>query len=64
LTFLEVTNQIKVDKITKKITTTDFGKKVYENAIEGDGPLATAMKTIEQSYQYIRDENRIGREVN
>ena len=64
LTFLEVTNQIKIDKITKRITTTDFGKKVYENAIKGDGPLATAMKTIEQSHQYIRDENRIGREVN
>jgi hypothetical protein len=64
LTFLEVTNQIKVDENTKRIAATDFGKKVYENAIFGDGPLATAMKTIEQSYQYIRDESRIGREVN
>lgn len=64
LTFLEATNQVSVDKATRRISATELGKKVYQNAILGEGPLAISMKTIEQSYQYIRDENRVWREVN
>ncbi|SOZ68407.1 conserved hypothetical protein [Cupriavidus taiwanensis] len=64
LTFLEATRQIAVDKHTRRITATELGKKVYQTAIAGDGPLAMSMKTIEISYQYIRDEARIRGEVN
>lgn len=63
LTFLEITRQISVDKFTQRISATDLGKKVYQSATEGESPLAMSMKTIELSYQYIRDENRIRGEV-
>lgn len=64
LTFLEATRQITVDKHTRRIAATELGKKVYQNAIAGESPLAMSMKTIEVSYQYIRDEARIRGEVN
>lgn len=64
LTFLESTGQITIDKLTREISATDLGKKVYCNAVEGDGLLAHSMKTIELSYQYIRDEARVMGEVN
>jgi hypothetical protein len=64
LTFLEATNQITVDKQTRRISATELGKKVYQSAIAGESPLAISMKTIELSYQYIRDEARIRGEVN
>lgn len=64
LTFLEATRQITVDKHTRRIAATDLGKKVYQHAIAGESPLAMSMKTIEVSYQYIRDEARIRGEVN
>jgi hypothetical protein len=63
LTFLESTRQISVDKFTQRISATDLGKKVYQSAMEGESPLAMSMKTIELSYQYIRDETRIRGEV-
>jgi hypothetical protein len=63
LTFLESTRQISVDKFTQRVTATDLGKKVYQSAMEGESPLAMSMKTIELSYQYIRDETRIRGEV-
>lgn len=64
LTFLEATNQIAVDKRTRRISATELGKMVYQSAIGGDSPLAMSMKTIELSYQYIRDESRVRGEVN
>lgn len=64
LTFLEATGQITVDKHTRRIAATELGKKVYRNASEGDDSLAMSMKTIELSYQYIRDETRIRGEIN
>jgi hypothetical protein len=64
LTFLETTNQIRVDKITRRISATELGKKIYDNAIDGEGHLSISMRMIEQSYQYIRDEKRIAGEVN
>lgn len=64
LTFLEATRQVIVDKQTRRISATELGKKVYKTAIEGESPLALSMKTIELSYQYIRDEARIRGEVN
>ncbi len=64
LTFLEATGQIAVDKHTQRIFATEFGKKVYQSAIAGESPLAMSMKTIELSYQYIRDEGRVRGEVN
>lgn len=64
LTFLEATNQVAVDRNTRRISATELGRKVYQGAIEGDGPLALSMKTIEQSYQYIRDEAQARGEVN
>lgn len=63
LTFLESTRQISVDKFTQRVSVTDLGKKVYQSAMEGESPLAMSMKTIELSYQYIRDETRIRGEV-
>lgn len=63
LTFLESTNQIVVDKNSRQISATDLGRKIYKNAIEGESPLALSMKTIELSYQYIRDEARVRGEV-
>lgn len=63
LTFLESTRQISVDKFTQRVSATDLGKKVYQSAMEGESPLAMSMKTIELSYQYIRDETRIRGEV-
>lgn len=63
LTFLESTNQIAVDKNSRQISATDLGRKIYKNAIEGESPLALSMKTIELSYQYIRDEARVRGEV-
>ena len=64
LTFLEATRQITVDKHTRRVSATEFGKKVYQGAIAGESPLAMAMKTIELSYQFIRDEDRVRGEVN
>jgi hypothetical protein len=63
LTFLESTRQISVDKFTQRVSATDLGKKVYQSAMKGENPLAMSMKTIELSYQYIRDETRIKGEV-
>lgn len=63
LTFLEATNQITVDPRTKRISATELGKKVYQSAITGESLLAISMKTIELSYQYIRDEARVMGEV-
>jgi hypothetical protein len=64
LTFLEATNQVSVDQLTRRISATELGKKVYQNAIAGESLLAISMKTVELSYQYIRDEARAGGEVN
>jgi len=64
LTFLEATHQITVDERTRRISTTDLGKKVYQSAVTADSLLATSMQTIELSYQYIKDEARIRGEVN
>ncbi|MBT9522853.1 MAG: hypothetical protein IV101_18415 [Dechloromonas sp.] len=64
LTFLETTEQITVDKRTRRISATELGKKVYQSAIVCESPLAMSMKTIELSYQYIRDEARVRGEVN
>lgn len=64
LTFLESTGQVVIDKATREISATDLGKKVYTGAIEGESLLAHSMKTVELSYQYIRDEARIRGEVN
>lgn len=64
LTFLEATRQITVDQHTRRISATELGKKVYQNAIVGESRLAMSMKTIELSYQYIRDETRVRGEVN
>jgi hypothetical protein len=64
LTFLEATNQVTVDKKTRRIAATELGRNVYQSAIESDSLLALSMKTIELSYQYIRDEVRTRGEVN
>ena len=64
LTFLESTGQVSIDKVTREISATDLGKRVYMGAIEGESLLALSMKTIEISYQYIRDEARARGEVN
>lgn len=58
LTFLETTRLIAVDKQTRRIAATDLGRRVYQGALDGDGPLAVSMKTVERSYQYIRDETK------
>lgn len=64
LTFLESTGQVTIDKVTREISATDLGKKVYTGAVEGESLLAHSMKIIELSYQYIRDEARVRGEVN
>jgi hypothetical protein len=64
LTFLESTGQVTIDVGTRRITATDLGKKFYNDAVEGESLLAVSMKTIELSYQYIRDEARARGEVN
>ena len=64
LTFLESTGQVTIDTVTRRISATELGKKVYNDAISGEGLLAISMKTIELSYQYIRDEARVRGEVN
>lgn len=63
LTFLETTNQISVDRHTRRISATELGKKVYQSAIARESSFANSMKTIELSYQYIRDEDRVKGEV-
>lgn len=64
LTFLETTSLVTVDRHTRRIAATELGRKVYEGAIEGDGPLANSMKTVELSYQYMRAEALARGEVN
>jgi hypothetical protein len=64
LMFLETTNQVIVDKKTRRISATDLGRNVYRNAIESNSQLALSLKTIEQSYQYIKDEARARGKVN
>jgi hypothetical protein len=64
LTFLESTGQVTIDEITREISATDLGRKVYSSAVEQESLLAHSMKTIELSYQYIRDEARVRGEVN
>jgi hypothetical protein len=63
LTFLESTGQVSIDDVTREISATDLGKKVYNGAVEGESLLALSLKTIELSYQYIRDEARVRGEV-
>jgi len=63
LTFLESTGQVTIDEATRRISATDLGKKVYNGAIDGESLLAVSMKTIELSYQYIREEARVREEV-
>ncbi|WP_028500492.1 hypothetical protein [Microvirgula aerodenitrificans] len=64
LTFLESTGYVTIDKVTRKISATNLGKRVYTGAVEGESLLAHSMRTIELSYQYIRDEARVRGEVN
>lgn len=64
LTFLESTGQVTIDKVTREISATDLGKKVYTGAVQGESLLAHSMKTIELSYQYIRAEAQIRGVVN
>ena len=64
MTFLESTGQVIIDEHTRRISATELGKKVYKDAVDGDSRLAVSMKTIELSYQYIRDEDRARGEVN
>ena len=64
LTFLESTGQVTIDEVTREISATDLGKKVYTGAVEGESLLALSMKTIELSYKFIRDEARARGEVN
>lgn len=64
LTFLESTGQVTIDEATRRVSATDLGKKVYNDAINEESFLAVSMKTIELSYQYIRDEARARGEVN
>lgn len=63
LTFLESTGQVTIDKVTREVSATDLGKKVYSGAVEGESLLAHSLRTIELSYQYIRDEARVRGEV-
>jgi len=64
LTFLESTGQVTIDEVTREISATELGRKVYTGALEGESLLALSMRTIEMSYQYIRDEAQARREVN
>lgn len=64
LTFLETTGQIYIDKHTRRISATELGKKVYQSAITDESPLAICIKTIELSYQNVRNEARVKGEVN
>lgn len=64
LTFLESTGQVVIEEHTRRISATDLGKKIYKGAVNEDSRLAVSMKTIELSYQYIRDEARARGEVN
>jgi hypothetical protein len=64
LTFLETTGQVSIDQVTREISATELGKKVYTGAVRGEGLLALSMKSIELSYQYIRDEAKVRGEVN
>ncbi|AWP59323.1 hypothetical protein B7P02_15455 [Bordetella bronchiseptica] len=64
LTFLESTGQVTIDEVTRRITATDLGKKVYNGALHEESLLSLSMKTVELSYQYIRDEARARGEVN
>ena len=63
LTFLESTGQVTIDEATRRISATELGKKIYNGATEGENLLAVSMRTIELSYQYIRDEARARVEV-
>lgn len=58
LTFLESSGQVSIDAVTREISATDLGKKIYSGAVEGESLLALSLKTVELSYQYIRDEDR------
>lgn len=64
LTFLESTGQVTIDEVTREISATELGRKVYSGALEGESLLALSMRTIELSYQYIRDEAQARGEVN
>lgn len=64
LTFLETTQQVKIDDHTRRITATDLGRRIYSGAATGDSPLAYAMRTIELSHKYILDEEKIRGQVN
>lgn len=64
LTFLESTGLVTIDEGTRRIASTDLGKRVYNDAVEGESLLSFSMKTVELSYQYIRDEAKARGEVN
>ncbi|WP_202918014.1 hypothetical protein [Burkholderia thailandensis] len=64
LTFLESTGLVTIDEVTRRIAATELGKKVYNGAVEAESLLSYSMKTVELSYQYIRDEAKARGEVN
>jgi hypothetical protein len=63
LTFLEETGLVDVDVRTKEIAATKLGHSVYRRAISADNLLSASIKVVEMSYENIRAELRIEREV-
>lgn len=64
LTFLEAVGLAEVNARTREISATLRGRRIYEQASEGDTSLSISLRIVEQSYENIRAEARIRGEVN
>lgn len=63
LTFLERLGFVSVDSHNGRVSIEDHGREVVNEILDRESPLATAMLTVERSYENIRAERRIRAEV-
>ncbi|WP_082406242.1 hypothetical protein [Achromobacter xylosoxidans] len=63
LTFLERAGFAEVDVRASAVVTTSTGRKIVEQVLDQESPLATALLVVERSFENIRIERRIRSEV-
>ena len=63
LTFLERTGLAQVTEIDPAVSVTPAGRQLVNQVLDQESPLATALLTVERSFENIRTERRIRSEV-
>lgn len=63
LTFLERVGFVSVDERDERVSIASRGRSVIEYVLDAESPLASALLTVDRSYENIRAERRIRAEV-